>query len=399
MSDKLVLWLNEINPYDGDLVGEKNISLASLKQNGFPIPQGFVLTTDFFTEFLKNGGLEKSISAKLLFVDYSDPESIIQISNDIQRLIEKNPLSDRLISALLAAYEIVVKHSIDSKIDSLFHHLKNSGPELLVKSSFYETKIKGEANLVNEIKAHWKRLFDPNNIASKKIPPAHILVQKSVSPEMTLAFSSKGKSGSEKRKVILEIDGSVYEIDRANPFIIDTQILGNPKLARPLANSLVELFLDLEKYHYYPLRASFAYEKRKLYLTSYSPITPDLQEKIASFEAKPIENSRTVRKIIKCRPLSPGRKTGPVNCVISSKEKSKAKFGDIILLSDNSGLDFSLLKKSHAIINKSARNQKPVADFSRYWGIPSVLIDEFVEFTFIDGKVVTVDGKSGEVMV
>ena len=56
-----ILWLNEIKRDSIELVGKKAFELSELYIKGFSIPQGFVITTEAFREFLDFSGLTTTI--------------------------------------------------------------------------------------------------------------------------------------------------------------------------------------------------------------------------------------------------------------------------------------------------------------------------------------------------
>ena len=64
-SQKNILWFSEIGMEDVPLVGGKNASLGEMFVNlvpkGVSVPYGFAITVNFYWEFIKANGLDKSL--------------------------------------------------------------------------------------------------------------------------------------------------------------------------------------------------------------------------------------------------------------------------------------------------------------------------------------------------
>ena len=61
MGDSYIKWLSDLSKDDILLAGGKGANLGEMFGAGFPVPQAFVVTTDAFFYFLKEGKLEGKI--------------------------------------------------------------------------------------------------------------------------------------------------------------------------------------------------------------------------------------------------------------------------------------------------------------------------------------------------
>jgi pyruvate,water dikinase len=103
--------LNFVLPYDRigrdriDFVGGKNANLGEVKSKvRLPVPRGFAITTTAFDELLEYNDLVDEIRKQKREVNPGDPESIIRISNTIQRMLMDAVVPPMVEKAILDAY-------------------------------------------------------------------------------------------------------------------------------------------------------------------------------------------------------------------------------------------------------------------------------------------------------
>lgn len=51
---KILYWLDRVQPSDRPLIGEKAFALSQLRQNGYSIAPGFVISAALFREFIES---------------------------------------------------------------------------------------------------------------------------------------------------------------------------------------------------------------------------------------------------------------------------------------------------------------------------------------------------------
>jgi pyruvate,water dikinase len=102
---ELVLPLNRVNKDMVDAVGGKNASLGeALTRVGLPIPQGFAITTRAYELFLAHNDLVDEINKKKMELDPRDPQTVQQVSQEIQKLLAGAQVPPVLTEAILSAY-------------------------------------------------------------------------------------------------------------------------------------------------------------------------------------------------------------------------------------------------------------------------------------------------------
>ena len=100
-----VLRFDQIERPDNSLIGGKATGLVKLVQAGLPVPNGFVVTTAAYEDFLERGGLMASINAILVRIDFADPDQLETETGKIRKLIVEASISSDLAASIAKAYE------------------------------------------------------------------------------------------------------------------------------------------------------------------------------------------------------------------------------------------------------------------------------------------------------
>jgi pyruvate,water dikinase len=104
--EAFVLTYEEIGRDMVDWVGGKSANLGEVKNRvRLPIPEGFAITTAAFQALLADNDLVDEINKKKMELDPENPQTVNQVSEDIQRLIISARVPAEIESAILLAYE------------------------------------------------------------------------------------------------------------------------------------------------------------------------------------------------------------------------------------------------------------------------------------------------------
>ena len=85
-------------------VGGKGASLARMAIAGFPVPDGFHITTEAYRQFVMANGLQTKILAALKDVDTSLPTSLETASVSINRFFANANIPNEIIKAIRDSY-------------------------------------------------------------------------------------------------------------------------------------------------------------------------------------------------------------------------------------------------------------------------------------------------------
>ncbi|MEV7013532.1 PEP/pyruvate-binding domain-containing protein [Streptosporangium sp. NPDC051022] len=89
---------------DAREVGGKGKGLAEMTRAGLPVPPGFTVTAGAYREFLAAGDLRERLAALVAEVDLHDAVSVERVSGELEDLLAAQPLPDRLVGEIAAAY-------------------------------------------------------------------------------------------------------------------------------------------------------------------------------------------------------------------------------------------------------------------------------------------------------
>ncbi len=108
-NNPLLLWFDQINNNDVEIVGGKNASLGemyvSLAEKGIQVPNGFVITAEGYRRFINEAGLESFIYSELKDLDTGDIKALQKAGKKIREAIIKANLSPELSEEIKVAYE------------------------------------------------------------------------------------------------------------------------------------------------------------------------------------------------------------------------------------------------------------------------------------------------------
>ena len=115
MSERYVVWFDEVGMKDVERVGGKNASLGEmihhLAHAGVRVPGGFATTARAYRDFLAQGGLDQRIREALARLDVDDVAALARTGAQIRGWIAATPLQPRLRDEITAAYQRLLQES------------------------------------------------------------------------------------------------------------------------------------------------------------------------------------------------------------------------------------------------------------------------------------------------
>ena len=433
-----VLWFSEIHKEDVGIAGGKGANLGEMTHAGFPVPDGFVVTSNAYFHYLRENNLAKKIADLLTTVHYEHTDSLSQVSSHIKKMIMQGEMSERLIHEINTAY---------MRLGGTFHHAdvavrSSATAEDLPTASFagqQETylNVHGDANLIHKIREAWASLFEPRAIFyrhEKKFDHFRVgiavVVQKMIESEKSGVMFTIDPVTNDKSKVVVEaiyglgeliVQGQVtpdhFEVNKEDMTIVNKMIAkqdvmltktknitkeikvavkdqGKQKITDLQAIALAEIGKKLEKHYYFPQDIEWAIEKDKIYIVQTRAITT------ANNKIQVTKDDHALAKLpllVKGAPASPGIATGPVKIIHSAKEINKVFKGDILVAPQTNPDYVPAMKKAAAIVTDKGGRTSHAAIVSRELGIPAVVGTEKATTTLRSGMIVTVNGAKGEI--
>ncbi len=108
----MIVYLKNTGQKDRVELGGKAFNLGKLIQNDFRVPEGFVVTTEAYSLFLKNNNLVELINNKLSNINYSNYDMIENCSREIQEAIKKSTLPLDVVERIREAYDNLYTTSV-----------------------------------------------------------------------------------------------------------------------------------------------------------------------------------------------------------------------------------------------------------------------------------------------
>jgi pyruvate,water dikinase len=218
-------WLSEVNLSNINLVGGKNASLGEMLSNlqelNIKVPNGFVITTDAYSYFLKYNNLDSSIHNILSNINYNDNTKLRRDAQQIRRLIQNGTFPIDLQNDILEKYyqlsQLYNDVNGDKQTETDVAVRSSATTEDLSEVSFAGQQdtylnVRGESQLMERIKSCFASIFNERAIDYRHnvhfdttTIKLSVCVQKMVRSDLAsagVAFSIDTESGNKSVIVI-----------------------------------------------------------------------------------------------------------------------------------------------------------------------------------------------------
>ena len=157
-SDALVHEIGPGGPVDGDLagvLGGKGASLVELRETGFPVPDGFVLTTEAYHSFVRQAGIASDLAAALEF-DTPDPDTLADAGREARELVRGAQLPPEHVEAVTDAYAAMGKPRV--AVRSSATDEDGADASFAGQQETY-LAVEGTGSVLRRVKDCWASLF------------------------------------------------------------------------------------------------------------------------------------------------------------------------------------------------------------------------------------------------
>ncbi len=146
-----------------ETVGGKGMSLAKMIQAGFPVPDGFHITTEAYWAFVAANELQTKILAALKDVDASLPATLEAAFATIGGLFADSKIPDDLASPIVIAYESLAnRESVAVRSSATAEDLPDASIAGQQESFL---NVRGEQELLVAVKKCWASLWTARAIS------------------------------------------------------------------------------------------------------------------------------------------------------------------------------------------------------------------------------------------
>ena len=436
VKNNLVRWFKDVDKNDVTIVGGKGANLGEMTGAHFPVPDGFIITSQAYFQFIRDNNLAIKIKHLLATANFNKPESLMQVSGHIKKEIMHGDVSEELVTEIFSAYR-----SLGGALtDTLVAVRSSATAEDLPNASFagqQETflNVKGEANLLHSVKQAWASLFEARAIFyrhEQKFDHFRIglaaVVQKMVESEKSGVMFSIDPVTNVKSSIVIEavlglgemiVQGAVtpdhYEVDKNTLEITKKAVFTQEKYLKKVGTVNKEIKLDknegnkqkiseheiielaklgkkLEHHYYFPQDVEWAISKGEIFIVQTRAITTTHTKKSASET-----EVKNLPVLLTGSPASPGIGSGPVKIISSIHDVGKVLAGDVIVAMQTNPDYVPAMKKATAIVTERGGRTSHAAIVSRELGIPAVVGTARATEVLKNGMVITVNGGKGEI--
>lgn len=453
---RYVFPFSQLRMTDVDRVGGKNASLGELLSQltsaGIRVPDGFATTAEAFRLFLKEGGLEDRIHARLAKLDVDDVKALAAAGAEIRGWIESAPFPAELEKEIREFYEwlregrdisVAVRSSATAEdlpdasfagqqetvlnvvgIDAVLHHMKEVFASLYNDSAISYRVHKGFTHAEVALSAGVQRMcrsdkgaagvmftldtesgFDQVVFITASYGLGETVVQGAVNPDEFYVFKptlDAGKFpiirktlGSKLIRMEFETDASVGRTVRTVD--VDPEDRRRFAITDEDVIELAKFARIIEKHYGRPMDIEWGKDGTdgKIYILQARPETVKSQQKSVEVQTKYSLGSKG-RLLVQGRAIGQKIGQGVVRIVQSASEMDRVLEGDVLVTDMTDPNWEPVMKRASAIVTNRGGRTCHAAIIARELGIPAVVGCGDATERLMEGDKVTVSCAEGD---
>ena len=453
---RYVFPFSQLRMTDVDRVGGKNASLGELLSQltsaGIRVPDGFATTAEAFRLFLKEGGLEDRIHARLAKLNVDDVKALAAAGAEIRGWIESAPFPAELEKEIREFYEwlregrdisVAVRSSATAEdlpdasfagqqetvlnvvgIDAVLHHMKEVFASLYNDRAISYRVHKGFTHAEVALSAGVQRMcrsdkgaagvmftldtesgFDLVVFITASYGLGETVVQGAVNPDEFYVFKptlDAGKFpiirktlGSKLIRMEFETDASVGRTVRTVD--VDPEDRRRFAITDEDVIELAKFARIIEKHYGRPMDIEWGKDGTdgKIYILQARPETVKSQQKSVEVQTKYSLGSKG-RLLVQGRAIGQKIGQGVVRIVQSASEMDRVLEGDVLVTDMTDPNWEPVMKRASAIVTNRGGRTCHAAIIARELGIPAVVGCGDATERLMEGDKVTVSCAEGD---
>jgi pyruvate,water dikinase len=451
MSEKFILWFDEIGMEDVPRVGGKSASLGEMTKAEVPVPFGFTTTAAAYQYFITQSHLESVLEETLSELkDPEDTKTLQKVGKKIREAIQSVDMPELLEKVIKESYkELTAKYQKEGGSGEPFVAIRSSATaEDLPDASFagqQETylNVVGETEVVKKMQECFASLFTDRAIYYRiQKGFAHMEVSLAAAVQLMVFSEAAGVmftlNVSNGDKDVIQIEGgyglgeyvvqgkvtpddyyvnkeslSIEKIISEKDIMLTRKEKGGveekkvPASKRKAQVLTDEQILQLAKYgkaiekHYKKVMdIEWGLDQRtnKLWILQARPETAwSTRERKEEEKKEKMEITEERNIIIKGLSASPGIAAGKAHIIMDATGINQFQQGEILVTEMTAPDWVPAMKKAKAIVTNSGGTTCHAAIVSREMGIPCVVAAQGATDAIKDGQDITVDATNGVV--
>src|SRR2546427_4661387 len=435
----LVLSLDDLSKEEVGIAGGKGANLGEMRKAGFPVPDGFVVTTEAFELFARGNDLKKKIGWLLAKIDANNPRKLETYTSIIRLIIESSRIPKAIVEEVLAAYGELCKRSGNGKKVSVAVRssatVEDSRDASFAGQQATYLNVIEKDEIITSIKRCWASCYTPRAICYRlkkgfgiNLFTTAVVVQRQVASQKAgVGFSVHPTTGDRDSVVIESVLGQgeelvsgrvtpdTFTLNKRTGMIRERRIAEKRKMKVPnghgvglaevaiprmlrhaqslKASELIELWSlarKLEAHYNHPQDFEWAVvEDGTIYLLQTRPVT------VLAKQEQDGGGTPGREADLKGLGASPGVASGKARLILSPGELSRVQSGEILVTRMTTPDYVPAMMKAAGIVTDEGGMTSHAAIVSRELGVPCVVGTGRATKALTRDTLLTVDGTKG----
>lgn len=159
---RALIWFGDIGIHDRPLAGGKGASLGEMTRAGLPIPEGFVVSTQAFTQWLDTLDARHAIRRRISALQHDALDAVNACTADIRATIEQEALTNALLDELATSYERLGSGPVAVRSSATSEDSEEASFAGLQDTYLW---VKGVDALVEKVRTCWASLYSPESVS------------------------------------------------------------------------------------------------------------------------------------------------------------------------------------------------------------------------------------------
>ncbi|MDD7933175.1 phosphoenolpyruvate synthase [Actinomycetospora straminea] len=419
--------LGDLRATDAEEVGGKAAHLGELIAAGLPVPDGFVLPADGYRSAMEAAGVRAALADGHAEALTAPPDRLPDLCAALADRVHAAGMPPALAEHVHAAWKALGEPVVAVRSSAV----GEDGAQASfagMNASF--TNVRDGDELARRIVDCWASLFGARVVAYRAArgfrsePAIAVVVQAMVPADRAgVAFTADPRTG-ERGRVLIEaalgqgevvvggtVEPDTYEVDaegRLRAMRVGTQtheVVRGPDGAdvtvpldpargtAPVLHpdeivAVAALARRVEAHYGRPQDVEWAFAGERLWLVQARPVTTGLD--VGAGDRAPV--------LLRGLPAAPGRGSGPVRVLRTAEEGAALAPGEVLVAPLTNPDWLPTLRRAAAIVTDTGGATCHAAIAARELGVPCVVGTRDGTTVLTDGRVVTVEGSTGEVL-
>src|SRR5437667_9223658 len=432
--------LDDLSKDDVGVAGGKGANLGEMRKAGFPVPDGFVVTTQAFELFARANNLEKKVGWLLAKIDVNNEKKLETYASMIRLIIESSRIPKAIVAEVHAAYGELRKRAgkkVSVAVRSSATAEDSRDASFAGQQATYLNVTKKD-EVITSIRSCWASSYTPRAICYRlkkgfgiNLFTTAVVVQRQIASQKAgVGFSVHPTTGDRDSVVIESVLGQgeelvsgrvtpdTFTLNKRTGMIRERRIAEKRKMKVPnllgvgleevaipkrlrraqslKASELIELWSLARKLEaHYNHRQDFEWavvEDGTIYLLQTRPVT---------VLANPVQDGGGGGGIsereaeLKGLGASPGVANGKARLILGPGELSRVQSGEILVTKMTTPDYVPAMMKAAGVVTDEGGMTSHAAIVSRELGVPCVVGTGRATKALTRDTLLTVDGTKG----